>query len=200
MVFGRDDDIRLEYLIGSAFQIKAFEGGAGFPLLRFLDFDSYDFDGAITENGTNLINEISSKVTVTQLTAATRAPYIIPWSTNIAPALTDGIDQAVTQAVTSAATITWPACSADVEGMLKLTIPPVGTNVVSLSSANGAYFQYVIPLASTNALSTTNATCNNPAGPTSRWCFLRSGPSWPKTPSPNNLPSSSFKTNTNKVR
>jgi hypothetical protein len=88
--------------------------------------------------------------------SATVTPTPLTYATNITISASNGIQQALTN-LTGALTLNWPTGNAANETTISLTIPPAGTNVVSLGTA-GVSYRYVSPLSSTNAVSTNKIT------------------------------------------
>ncbi len=90
-------------------------------------------------------------------TAATITPTYITWAETVNLSLANGLSQAITNAASSAITVTWPAAAWATESAISFTMPPVTTNYVgTFSTANGTTFEYISPLV--DGPSITNAT------------------------------------------
>jgi len=107
----------------------------------------------ITSAGNVSVSNLTVSGTITAGNySATITPYLITAATNITISAENGLHQAVTGALPASVTINFPTASATSELTISLTLPPRGTNAVTLAA--GPTYYYVSPLSSTNAAST----------------------------------------------
>jgi hypothetical protein len=83
--------------------------------------------------------------------SATITPTPLSYVTNLTISAADGLEQALTN-WTGNLTLTWPAGSADTLTRIYLTLPPRGTNTLTMTA--GPTYNFITPLNSTNNAST----------------------------------------------
>ena len=105
--------------------------------------------GAVSTNHTGDVS-ISGSITAGSY-SATITPTPLSFVTNLTISAADGMEQALTN-WTGNLTLTWPAGSADTLTRIYLTLPPRGTNTLTMTA--GPTYNFITPLNSTNNAST----------------------------------------------
>jgi hypothetical protein len=111
------------------------------------------------DGGTASVIWRASTENVANLTGPDKEPHIYPFSHLIGVGYRFGPVQAIAE-ITDDAIICWASETADStkEIIFSLSVPPVGTHIVSLEDNPTITYKYIDPISESFALSTTNYT------------------------------------------